>query len=247
MVFGRKLLDKKMHKKYPVRGVPVPAPQALLNLVVTVFGEPGIPLSYFSHVAGLTKTKKLRGVRVVVFKEFGDSTYMSALVTRHFLAWGFRVKHHVVPACNDFLSLSGILLLDRAHSWANPVVIVEQYPTKALWARYEPVYRFMEKPLKYKASKNPASAYLPGTTLIEAVYRAIPKAEYPVTLSLCSERGKTIQECTREGLLIVMDEHVSTLVYAVNMGVLIPEARESVNVVVETPELELKATKTENQ
>ena len=247
MVFGRKLLDKKMHKKYPVRGVPVPAPQALLNLVVTVFGEPGIPLSYFSHVAGLTKTKKLRGVRVVVFKEFGDSTYMSALVTRHFLAWGFRVKHHVVPACNDFLSLSGILLLDRAHSWANPVVIVEQYPTKALWARYEPVYRFMEKPLKYKASKSSASAYLPGVALVDAVYRAIPKAEYPVMLSMCSEQDKKIQECTREGLLVVMDEYVSTLVYAVNMGVLIPEAREAVKATVETPELEIKVGKADKQ
>jgi len=247
MVSGGKLLDKKIYKKYLMRGVPVPAPQALMNLVATVFGEPGIPLSFFSHVAGLTKTKKLRGVRVVVFKEFGSLTFITALVTRYFLALGFRVKHHVVPACNDFLSLNGILLLDRAYSWASPVVIVDQYPTRALWTRYEPAYRFMEKPFKYKASKNPASAYLPGTTLIDAVYRAIPKAEYPVTLSLCSERGKTIQECTREALLIVMDEYVSTLVYAVNTSVLIPEARESVNAVVETPELELKATKMDSQ
>jgi hypothetical protein len=245
MVFGRKTLDKKIRMKYPARGVPVPAPQALLNLIATVFGEPGTPLSFFSHVAGLAK--KREGVRVIVSKVFGDSTYMTALETRYFLTWGFRIRHHVVPACNDFLSVNGDLLLDRAYSWASPVVIVDQYPTKMLWARYEPVYRLMEKPLKYKASKSSASAYLPGVTLVDAVYRAIPKAEYPVMLSVCSERDKKIQECTREGLLIVMDEYVSTLVYAVNMGVLIPEAREAVKATVETPELEIKVGKGDKQ
>jgi len=245
MVFGRKPLDKKIRRQYPARGVPVPAPQALLNLVTTVFGEPGSPLSFFSHVAGLAK--KRGGVRVVVYKVFGDLTYMTALETRYFLTWGFRIRHHVVPACNDFLSLNGILLLDRAYSWASPVVIVDQYPTRALWAKYEPVYKLMEKPLKYKASKSSASAYLPGVTLLDAVYRAIPKAEYPVMLSVCSEQDKKIQECTREGLLIVMDEHVSTLVYAVNMDVLIPEARETVKASVETPELEIKAGKADKQ
>jgi len=245
MVFGRKPLDRKIRRQYPARGVPVPAPQALLNLITTVFGEPGSPYGFFSHVAGLAK--KRGGVRVVVSKVFGDSTYMTALETRYFLSWGFRIRHHVVPACNDFLTINGDLLLDRAYSWANPVVIVDQYPTKVLWARYEPVYRLMEKPLKYKASKSSASAYLPGVALVDAVYRAIPKAEYPVMLSMCSEQDKKIQECTREGLLVVMDEYVSTLVYAVNMGVLIPEAREAVKATVETPELEIKVGKADKQ
>ena len=55
MVFGRKPLDRKIRRQYPARGVPVPAPQALLNLITTVFGEPGSPYGFFSHVAGLAK------------------------------------------------------------------------------------------------------------------------------------------------------------------------------------------------
>lgn len=223
-MFGSKAMDRKVRKQYPVKAVPVPASQALLNLVGSVFGEPGIPLGFFNHVVGLDN--RFNGVRVVVSKMFGGVPYMTALATRRYLRWGFRIKHHVTPACNDFLTVNGVVLLDRAYSWTSPVVVVDQYPTKALWTRYEPVHSLTGKTLKYKASKNPSTAYLPGITLVDAVFKAIPRAEYPFMLSACSEPDKKIDECTREGLLIVMDEHVSTLVYAVNMGVLKPEVRE---------------------
>jgi hypothetical protein len=237
VLFGSKAIDKKVRKQYPAKAVPVPASQALLNLVGSVFGEPGISLGFFNHVVGLDK--RVNGVRVVASKMFMDVTYMTALATRRYLRFGFRIKHHVTPACNDFLTVNGVMLLDRAYSWTSPVVIVAQYPTKVLWTRYEPVDSLTGKSLKYKASKNPSTAYLPGITLVDAVFKAVPRAEYPFMFSACSEPDKKIDECTREGLLIVMDEHVSTLVYAVNMGVLKPEVREE-SQPANTPEFDLK-------
>jgi hypothetical protein len=213
--------------------VDVPASQALLNLFYTAFGNPGIPSEFF------VKASKIAGLRLVVRRSVNRQEFKTVLLNKRYLSYGVRLRQHVSPACNDFATVTGVGLLSNAYSWGNPIVVIMQMPTKALWRSYDPVDKLLGGRVGYKPPEHP-SQLLPGKTLVGAVFRSIASAEYPVLFAGCSEPERRVENCPREALVIIMDEHVSTLMYAVNTSVFLPEARGVQASTVETPEVGLK-------
>jgi len=235
-LFSRKHndIDKSLKDKMvKVPLVDTPASQALLNFFYTAFGNPGIPLEFFA------KASKIAGLRLVVRRSINGQEFKTVLLNKKYLSYGVRLRQHVSPACNDFATVTGVELLSNAYTWGNPIVVITQMPTKALWQSYKPVDKLLGKKVGYKPPENP-SHLLPGKTLVDAVFKKIASAEYPVLFAACSEPERKVENCLREALVIIMDEHVSTLMYAVNTSVFLPEARGVQASTVETPETELK-------
>ena len=235
-MFFRRHKDVDKTLKYKGVNVPlvdVPASQALLNLFYTVFGNPGVPSEFF------VKASRLAGLRLVVRRSVNRQEFKTVLLNKRYLSYGVRLRQHVSPACNDFATVAGVALLSNAYSWGNPIVVIAQMPTKALWRPYDPVDKLLGKKVGYKPPEHP-SQLLPGKTLVDAVFKTIASAEYPVLFAGCSEHERRVENCPREALVVVIDEHVSTLMYAVNTSVFLPEARGVHASAAETRETELK-------
>jgi hypothetical protein len=237
-LFFGKHKNKNIDKTLKVRGleiplVDVPASQALLNLFYTVFGNPGVPSEFFISAS------KIAGLRLVARRSINRQEFNTILLNKRYLSYGVRLRQHVSPACNDFAAVTGVALLSNAYSWGNPIVVIAQMPTKALWRSYDPVDKLLGGKVGYKPSGRP-SQLLPGKTLVDAVFKSVASAEYPVLSAWCSEPARRVENCPREALVIIMDEYVSTLMYAVNTSVFLPEARGFHASTVETLEAELK-------
>ena len=233
-MFRKKDIDKTLKARgVNVPLVDAPASQALLNLFYTAFGNPGVPSEFFA------KASKIPGLRLVVRRSINRQEFKTILLNKRYLPYGVRLRQHVSPACNDFATVTGVALLSNAYSWGNPIVFITQMPTKALWRSYDPVDKLLGGRVGYKPPGHP-SQVLPGKTLVDAVFKSIASAEYPVLFARCSEPERKVENCPREALVIIMDEYVSTLMYAVNTSVFLPEARGVHASTVETREAELK-------
>jgi hypothetical protein len=70
----------------------------------------------------------------------------------------------------------------------------------------------------------------------------VPGASYPFTLSLCAD-SDSVDTCTSEILAVALDEHIATMLYAVNVKAWHPDARVASLEPPSTPNLELKVSK----
>ena len=225
MLFSHRGVDKSVVKHYNLELVDTPAPQALLNLYASCIGEKGVPVTFTQFVS----VKQVKGsyvpanTRVSIFRVFRGERFYTGIATKVHLK-AVRLRAHVSPACTDFLITHGGTLVSVVHGWELPVLFTCQYPTKALYRQYENVYEVAAKLLKFKMPPYPVPR-LPGSPVVEAVYRAAASAKYPVTISLCGDGGSDVEKCTSEALLLVLDEHVATMLYAVNAKAYHPSAR----------------------
>ena len=210
--------DRAIEVRIQVPLVRVPLRQAILNLLKTCFGSPGLPEGLLHLVAS-------GNFRAVVRRWYGGIHYMSALLNVRYAGWGVELRAHGVPACTEALVSHANTVLSRAASWGRSAAVVCQVPTPALWDAGHPVHSFFAKKLKY-ADGPP---YYPSAGLLDSLLRELLSAEgYPFVYAVCADGD--LSACGSEALLVVADEHLSSLLYAFNASVAHPDARVSVRV-----------------
>jgi hypothetical protein len=232
--------DKSVELKYEVLLNDVPASQALYNLYMSCISA-GFSVSL---LIGLVEKRVKGGTAVPVEARFSAIRYFNGvrfytgIISKSYIEKATKLKAHVTPACTDFVLCEGYRLLKVVAGWERPLLVVCQYPTKALYKSYEPLPKLLVEKLKIKQSPMVVEQYLPGLPIVDSYFKKIPEAKYPFTHTACSNSGD-IDECTSEAILVALDEHVATLLYAVNTHVLHPQARTASKTITETPEIRL--------
>ena len=233
--------DRSVTLEYRVVFADVAASQALLNLYSSCLGRGfSLPLlqSLVESRRGSVSTPL--ETRLSVIRVFNGVRFYTGLVSKAYASELTVLKAHVVPACTEFLVDEGARLLEVATSWDRPVVAICQYPTRALYRSYEPLPDVIAvRLLKLKQQVSPGDHLVPGSRLVEEFFKRVPGASYPFTLSLCAN-SDSIGECTSEILAVALDEHIATMLYAVNVKTWHPDARVAGLEPPATPRLELK-------
>ena len=211
MVFGflRRggVFDRVERRRLDVRFVEVSAPRALLNLIGSCFGGLGVPFLLLSMAVE-------RRARYVLLREFQGSRFQSGVYTRGWLRQGVILRSHVVMTCTGYVVSLGSLLLERASTWDAPIIIVCQLPTGALYRVFEPPHELLAKALKFKGDGGP---YAPSQILLDRLYREVVNVEYPYTYATCTSENN-LEQCSGEMAIISLDDHIATLLYAVNIA-----------------------------
>jgi hypothetical protein len=232
--------DRSVELKYDVLLSDVPASQALYNLYLSCISA-GFSVSL---LIGLVEKRVKGGTAVPVEARFSAIRYFNGvrfytgIISKSYIEKAVRLNAHVTPACTDFVLREGTKLLEVVAGWERPILVICQYPTKALYKSYEPLPRLLVEKLKIKRSLTLVEQYLPGLPIVDSYFKKIPEANYPFTHIACS--NSNIDECTSEAILVALDEHVATLLYAVNTHTLHPQARTAAKTVAKTPEIQLK-------
>jgi hypothetical protein len=233
-------VDVAVELKYSVPLVEVPAPQALYNLYSSCVGN-GFPLSLLS---GLVERRGRSGslvpvdVRFSAVRYFNGVRFYTGVISKRYIEGVVRLRAHAAPVCTEFVKREGDALLGTALGWERPLLVVCQYPARALHRQYESLPELLAKSLGIKRQPALVEQYLPGLQLVDSLFRKIPEAKYPFTHTTCGDGGN-VEECTTEAVLVALDEHVATMLYAVNTRSLHPQARAATRTLVETPEVQL--------
>jgi hypothetical protein len=232
--------DKSVELKYDVLLSDVPASQALYNLYLSCISA-GFSVSL---LIGLVE-KRVKGgtavpvdARFSVIRYFNGVRFYTGIISKSYIEKVVRLNAHVTPACTDFVLSEGARLLEVVAGWERPILVICQYPTKALYKSYEPLPKLLVEKLKIKCSPMLVEQYLPGSPIVDSYFKKIPEAKYPFTHIACSN-SDNIDECTSEAILVALDEHVATLLYAVNTHTLHPQARTVTKTMTKTPEIQL--------
>jgi hypothetical protein len=234
--------DKSVELKYEVLLNDVPASQALYNLYMSCISA-GFSMSL---LIGLVEKRVKGGTAVPVEARFSAIRYFNGvrfytgIISKSYIEKVVKLKAHVTPACTDFVLREGSRLLGVVAGWERPLLVVCQYPTKVLYKSYEPLPKLLVEKLKIKQSPMVVEQYLPGLPIVDSYFKKISEATYPFTHTACSNNGD-IDKCTSEAILVALDEHVATLLYAVNTHVLHPQARTTSKTITKTPEIQLLA------
>jgi hypothetical protein len=219
-------VDKSVTLEYRVVFSDVPVSQALLNLYSSCLGH-GFPLPLLQSLVESRSGARSTPVetRLSVVRVFNGVRFYTGVVSKAYASELIVLKAHVAPACTEFLVDEGTRLLEVATSWDRPVVAICQYPTRALYRPYEPLPdAIAERLLKLKRPASPGEHLVPGSRLVEGFFKRVPGASYPFTLSLCAG-SDSIETCTSEILAVALDEHIATMLYAVNVKAWHPDAR----------------------
>ena len=198
----RTLRASKTIKLGPLSFVEVPPSQAVRNLLDSCFGTPGIPVGFLKLAASSSALLE-------VVRDFGGARFPSLTLGGASVRLGARIRAHPTPSCTEFLVRSSSRVFSRAAGWGSPAVVLCQLPTPSLYTVYQPVYRVLERKV---GRYDPGAVVLPSSRLVEEAY--VRGREYPITLSLCSD-GQ-LDTCASEALVLVVDEYVSTVLYAYN-------------------------------
>jgi hypothetical protein len=242
---GFRGVDRSVSLVYSVVFTDVPASQALLNLYSSCLGG-GFPISLLQSLVESGPGPRSTPVetRLSVFRVFNGIRFYTGLVSKGYASELIVLKAHVVPACTEFIIDEGTKLLEVATSWDRPVVVICQYPTRALYRLYEPLPDvIVTRLLKLKWPASPGEHIVPGSRLVEEFFKHVPRASYPFTLSLCASldsASDSIDTCTSEILTVALDEHIATMLYAVNVKAWHPDARVASLEPPSTMDIELK-------
>jgi len=228
--------------------VETPASQALVNLYLSCIGAKGFPVSL---LRGFVERKvRASGTVIAVpvefrfsaMRVFGGTVFYSGIVSKGYVEKLIKLKAHVTPACTDFLVKEGNKLVEVACGWERPLLVICQFPTRALYRSYESLVDLLVSVAKYKYSGSVSEPYLPSKVLVDLLYKKIPEAGYPFNLVACSN-SSDVEECSADALLVSLDEYIATLLYAVNTRALHPHARAVSTGRIETGVVELGVTK----
>jgi hypothetical protein len=245
---SRRGIDVTVELWYSVPLIDVPAPQALLNLYSSCVGS-GFPLSALSR---LVERRDRSGSLVPVDVRFSAVRYVNGVrfytgvLSKRYIEGVVRLRAHAAPVSTEFVKREGDALLGVALGWERPLLVVCQYPTRALHRQYEPLPELLARSLGVKPQPVTIEQYLPGLQLVDSLFRRVPEARYPFTHTACGGGGD-VDECTTEAVLVALDEHVATMLYAVNTSALHPQARAATRTLVETPEVQLQAGQSETK
>jgi hypothetical protein len=237
-------VDVAVELRYSVLLIDVPAPQALYNLYSSCVGN-GFSLSALS---GFVERRYRDGsiapvdVRFSAVRYFNGVRFYTGVLSKRYIEGVVRLRAHSVPVCTEFVKREGDALLSTVLGWGRPLLVVCQYPTRALHRQYESLPELLAKSLGIKQQPAPAEQYLPGLQLVDSLFRKIPEAKYPFTHTECGD-GDNVEKCATEAVLVALDEHVATMLYAVNTRSLHPQARATTRTLVETPEVQLQVSK----
>jgi hypothetical protein len=237
-------VDVAVELRYSVPLIDVPAPQALYNLYSSCVGS-GFSLSVLSDLV----ERKYRGgslvptdVRFSAVRYFNGVRFYTGVLSKRYIEGVVRLRAHATPVCTEFVKRDGDALLSTVLGWGRPLLVVCQYPTRALHRQYEPLPELLAKSLGIKQQPTTVEQYLPGLQLVDSLFRKIPEVRYPFTHTACGDGGN-VGECATEVVLVALDEHVATMLYAVNTRSLHPHARATTRTLVETPEVQLQTSK----